>query len=259
MLESQHADGLPQLSLPRASTPVVVTSLLPALRLHPDQRFVEYLWNGLLAGFHVGFSQHCPLQALHRNHPSASQHPEVVWEHIRSELQRGSLVEPLYPSLAAQVHTSPIGLVPRSQSDRRRMIVDLSAPNGASVNDGIGADVCSMMYASVDNAVSITQHLGQGAQLVKMDLKDAYCIIPVHPQDHHLLGIQWNNQVLIDHSLPFELRSEPKVFTAFADLVAWAIHCRGCAGCCTTSMTSSCLKHRVPWRWRPQLQWPRMC
>ena len=79
----------------------------------------------------------------------------------------------------------------------------------------------------MDNAVSIIQHLGQGTQLVKMDLKDAYRIIPVHPQDHHLLGIQWDNQVFVDRSLPFGLRSAPKVFTAFADLVAWAIHCRG--------------------------------
>ena len=84
----------------------------------------------------------------------------------------------LLPSLAAQVHTSPIALVPKSQSERWRMIVDLSAPNGAS----------SLTYASVDNAVSIIQHLGQGTQLVKMDLKDAYRFIPVHPQDHHLLG-----------------------------------------------------------------------
>ena len=79
----------------------------------------------------------------------------------------------------------------------------------------------------MDNAVSIIQHLGQGTQLVKMDLKDAYHIIPVHPQDHHLLGIQWDNQVFVDHCLSFGLRSAPKVFTAFADLVAWAIHCQG--------------------------------
>ena len=110
--ESQQADGLATTVVPpRTPTPVVVTSLLPALRLHPDQRFVEYIWNRLLAGFHVGFSKRCPLQALHRNHPWATQHPEVVWEHIRSELQRGSLVGPLHPSLAAQVHTSPIGWI----------------------------------------------------------------------------------------------------------------------------------------------------
>ena len=97
------------------------------------------------------------------------------------------------------------------------MIVDLSARDGASVNDGISAEVCSLMYASVDNAVSIVQHLGQGTQLVKMDLKDAYHIIPVHSQNHHLLGIQWD---FLDHNLRFGLQSALKVFTAFADLVA---------------------------------------
>ena len=101
----------------------------------------EYILNRLLAGFRIGFSRHCPLQALHRNHPSASQHTEVVREYIKSELERGSLVGPL---LTAWVHTSPIGLVPKSQSDKWQMFVDFSAPDGASVNDGIGADVCSL-------------------------------------------------------------------------------------------------------------------
>ena len=68
--------------------------------------------------------------------------------------------------------------------------------------------------------MSIIQHLGKRTQLVKIDLKDVYCNIPVYPQDHHLLNIQWNNQVFVDHNLPFELRSVPMVFTAFADLVA---------------------------------------
>ena len=80
------------------------------------------LWSTYGVGFRVGFSRRCPWQALYHNHPLASQHPEVVWKHIRSDLQRGSLVGPLHMSLAAQVHTSPIGLVPKSQSDRWRWI-----------------------------------------------------------------------------------------------------------------------------------------
>ena len=67
------------------------------------------------------------------------------------------------------------------------MIVDPSAPNGASVNDGIGADVCSLTYASVDNAVSIIQHLGQGTQLVKMDFKDV-CFSGQCSLDHKAPG-----------------------------------------------------------------------
>ena len=102
--------------------------------------------------------------------------------------------------------------------------MDLSSPDGASVNDGIEPDFCSLMYASVDSTVTVIQKLGQGTRLVKMDLKDAYWVIPVHPDDHLLLG---DSQVFVDRSLPFGLRSAPKIFTASADMVAWVIHCQG--------------------------------
>ena len=33
--------------------------------------------------------------------------------------------------------------------------------------------------------------LGRGTQLVKLDIKDAYRILLIHPADYHLLGIKW--------------------------------------------------------------------
>ena len=35
--------------------------------------------------------------------------------------------------------------------------------------------------------------LEQGTQLVKLDIKDAYRMLPVHPADYHLLGIEWRS------------------------------------------------------------------
>ena len=100
------------------------------------------------------------------------------------------------------------------------MIVDLSSPSGQSVNDGV-------KYASVDQAVSIIQHLGRGTQLVKVDIKDAYRIIPVLPSEYHLLGISWEWETFIDRALPFGLRSAPKIFSAFADFLAWVLNHEG--------------------------------
>ena len=74
------------------------------------------------------------------------------------------------------------------------MIVDLSSPKSTSVNDRISAELCSMKYASLNDAVKLIRQLGQGAQLVKMDLKDAYRMIPVHPEDQHLLAISWEGR-----------------------------------------------------------------
>ena len=105
--------------------------------------------------------------------------------------------------------------------------MNLSSPEGYSVNDRICPYLTSVVYASVDNAVEIICRMGPGTELVKMDLKDAYRVIPVHPQDHHLLGTQWCGDTFVDRSLPFGLRSAPKIFTAFSDMVAWAIYYRG--------------------------------
>ncbi len=107
------------------------------------------------------------------------------------------------------------------------MIVDLSYQPGLSVNDGINREMCSLQYASVDQAVALVSQLGQGTQLAKLDLKDAYRIVPVHPQDHYLLGISWNGGSYVDRSLPFGLRSAPKIFTAVADMFAWVAHRNG--------------------------------
>ena len=95
------------------------------------------------------------------------------------------------------------------------------------MNDGIPSEPCSLKYASVDDAVSIVKALGKGSLLVKIDLKDAYCMISVHPDDYHLLGVTWAGQTYVERALSFGLRSAPTIFTAFADLIAWILHQHG--------------------------------
>ena len=150
---------------------------------------------------------------------------QSLYEHLASELRAGRLLGPLSPHLAPLVHTSPLGLVPRSnQPGRFRLIVDLSRPVHSSVNGGIPDDLCSVKYSSVDDAVAIIRSLGHDTELAKLDLKDAYRIIPVHPRDYYLLGISWQGRVYLDRALPFGFCSAPKVFTAVADVIAWVLH-----------------------------------
>ena len=47
--------------------------------------------------------------------------------------------------------------------------------------------------------------------------------MPVHPQDQHLLGCSWEDQIYLDTALPFGLRSTPKLISAVADTLAWAM------------------------------------
>ena len=188
---------------PKGPSPIRLPALIQFLRCHPDQAFATYIFEGLSQGFRIGFDRQCSLRNNNHNHSSTSQCPLAVTTRIASEVQRGCLVGPLPGDLVPFVHVNPIGLVPKPHSNTFRMIVDLSAPRGFSVNDGIREEICSLRYASVDQTVSLILRLGQGTMLVKLDLKDAYRIVPVHPLDHPLLGVSWEGSTYADRSIPF--------------------------------------------------------
>jgi hypothetical protein len=104
------------------------------------------------------------------------------------------------------VHVSRFGLVLKKTPGAWRLIVDFSSPEGFSVNDGIEDHLGTPQYMSVENALDIARQLGRGYLLVKMDIKKAYRMVPAHPDDRPLLGMQWEDQLYLDVALPFDLR-----------------------------------------------------
>lgn len=98
------------------------------------------------------------------------------------------------------------------QPGKWRLILDLSSPRSHGVNDGIDPQLCSLSYARLDDGVKRVLSLGAGALLAKLDIRSAYRMIPVHPDDRSLLGMRWQGTVCLDAALPFGLRSAPKIF-----------------------------------------------
>lgn len=74
-----------------------------------------------------------------------------------------------------------------------------------------------MSYVTVDQVVDELLRLGPGTLMGKVAIRQAYRIVPVHPDDRHLLAVQWEGQLFIDKILPFGLQSAPLIFTAVAD------------------------------------------
>lgn len=70
---------------------------------------------------------------------------------------------------------------------------------------------------SIDDVVAQILQGGKGSLLAKMDIKQAYRNVPVHPEDRCKLGMKWKEEILIDAALPFGLRSAPLIFSALAD------------------------------------------
>ena len=199
-----------------------------ALEDHPDRRYSDYITNGLAEGFRVGFDRRQQLRSATHNLPSVSEHDSVVSSYINTELSANRLLGPLPSRIARYTHRSRIGVVPkRHNTGKWRLITDLSFPPGFSVNDGISSALCSLSYISVDTAAAAITSLGQGTLLAKIDVQAAYRLIPVHPDDRPLLGIEWKGSVYCDAMLPFGLRSAAKIFSAVADALEWILRRRG--------------------------------
>ena len=126
------------------------------------------------------------------------------------------------------MHIIPFGVIPkRNKPGKWRLILDLSSPDNYSVNEGISKELCSLSYTSIDEIVKRIIQLGQGALLAKVNIKQAYRNVPVHPEDRLLLGMSWKQTVYVNMTLPFGLRSAPIIFSAVADGLQWIIEQEG--------------------------------
>ena len=229
LLRLEGATSPPGGDHPQLATPIhgflPLSAWQPVLDSHPDQQLAAFLRRGISNGFRIGWTPGSNLALPPPNLQSARANPEAVSALIAAESRAGRLAVAEVPD---RFRKNPIGAIPKSnQPGKFRLIVDLSAPRGASVNDGIDADLCSLEYASVAQAASLVKSLGRGALMAKVDLSSAYRRVPVHPDDQYLLGLEWQGVVYYDRALPFGLRSAPKIFTAVADALAWAMFARG--------------------------------
>ncbi len=209
-------------------TPLKLKAWQQELSGHPDKWFAEYICKGVQQGFRIGFHGNwTDLRSCRRNMVSAKDHPEVVQAYIAKEVQAGRL-EQVVTGDREKVHCSPFGVIPKKGGvNRWRLIVDLSSPEGRSVNDGISKELSSLSYVSVDDITSRILGEGRGTLLGKMDIQQAYRNIPVHPEDRPLLGMEWEGGVYMDTALPFGLRSAPLLFSAVGDALQWIMSYRG--------------------------------
>ena len=194
------------------------------LTCHPDQTFAAYILRGIEEGFRIGFNpQLTHLESARGNMASAVEQESVVDKYLHEELAANRIIQ-VQEAHAQLMHYSPFGVIPkRNRPNKWRLIVDLSSPSGHSVNDGISKELASLTYVSVDDIVVEVGHRGRGTLLAKMDIKQAYRNIPVHPDDRPLLAMQWQGRKFVDATLPFGLRSAPLIFTAVADALQWVM------------------------------------
>ena len=120
----------------------------------------------------------------------------------------------------------PISHSPHFTFTPFHLIMHLSAPQSNSVNSFIDKSAFSFTMISVDTIADHVRSHGTGALMCKVDLKQVFCLCPVHPDDRPLLGMLWRGKFYFDTVLPFGLRSAPYIFNRLADALQWVLQNR---------------------------------
>lgn len=81
-------------------------------------------------------------------------------------------------------------------------LIHLSYSKGASVNDAIATELCSVRFSSLDRALSIVRSCGPGTLLAKCDIQSVFCLLPVHHDDFNLLGFKFRGFCYVDKAMP---------------------------------------------------------
>ena len=184
-----------------------------------DQQLLQLL----RFSFSLDFNRNCPLENAIGNHASATQFPGDVDAYIEEESKYGALLGPFKENPIAHSHVSPFMTRNKPNSDRRRVIIDLSWPHGASVNSGIDKDTYldsafTLTFPTVDHITSELKRLGRGTLLYKIDVSRAFRHVRIDPGDYDLLGLHWRD-AYVHTCLPFGTRHGSQIFQRLSDAV----------------------------------------
>jgi hypothetical protein len=149
----------------------------------------EYLLSGFSNGFRIRF-QGPSLSVSYRNHSSATRNPQIVRDMLAAELTAQRIAGPFPQPPFDPFVISPLGLVPKKEHGRFRLIHDLSySPQGA-VNDFIDPQDAAVQYETLDRVIELIQHCGAGALIAKLDIESAFRIV-------HLLGFSFFRRIIL--------------------------------------------------------------
>ena len=203
-------------------TPIKISKLEFYLNGYPPA-LKCYLLDGFLRGFSLDYVGHHETSFCN-NLLSAIQNPSAVNEKLSKELKFGRIAGPFSEKPFSSLRLLPLGLIPKKAPGEFRLIHHLSFPYGTSVNSHIPTEASSVRYASIDDAIRIIRRTGRGCALEKTDVKNAFRLIPVNPNDYDLLGIFWQDHFYYDKCLPMGCSSSCKIFEAFSSALEWIAH-----------------------------------
>lgn len=186
-----------------------------------------HIVDGLTHGFNIGI-QHPPSHTLiFPNHASSKIDTDFINSYICAEEAAGRYSTSFLPheleALIGPFRTSPIGLVPKPNLSKLRMIQDLSYPRNnpttPSVNSLINSNDFPTSWGCFNSTSEMILKLPAGCTAATFDISSAYRLTPILPAQQNWACISWNDHVWVDRAVMFGMSSSAGVFGAVADML----------------------------------------
>ena len=211
--------------------PVQSNLNIASWRSHLSEYWDAQLLDLLEFGFPLDFQRDSILISTEKNHTSALQNLHHVQAYIEEELSFKAMLGP-FDHKPIPLHVSPLMVRDKQDSSKKRTIMDLSWPKGASVNAHIQKDVYLgtqyvLNYPSIDSITDSLCKLGPAAKIYKVDISRAFRQIKIDPLDIDLLGLTFQNQYFIDKSVPFGYRNGSQIFQRCTDAIRFTMQQHG--------------------------------
>ena len=144
-------------------------------------------------GFPLGVTGDVGSDVIPKNHKGARDFPDEMEKILHKEIMSGTAIGPFDTNPLRGAKFSPLNSVPKKEGKQRRLILDLSFPQGQSINDGIDKDlylgeIDKLVLPSVDLLADQVMKLGKGCKLFKIDLVRGYRQINLDPGCIHWVG-----------------------------------------------------------------------
>lgn len=161
------------------------------------------------------------------NSRAALLNPDTVEAKIQKELEMRRIAGPFKEPPFKNFKCSPLSIREKSTPGQYRLLHNLSYPyDDKLVNHNIPTEHSKVKYATLQDAISIIQHLSPGFYLAKSDIKSAFRIVPLHSSQYHLMGFKWNGLYYFDRCLAMGLSSSCQIFEAISSAIVYILRKR---------------------------------
>ena len=188
-----------------------------------DLALLEKVCTDLSIGADIGCKEPFRSPSVATNAPSAYENGPQVTDAICDWLAKGFAFGPI-PMSEVPARAKFSGLMTRPKPNGSvRIILNLSAPVGAAVNEGINSEDFPTSMSSTSKWLRVLHKAGRGGLMCKVDWADAYKHVAVSDADSHLQWFEWGGRAFRELCLVFGCASSAGIFDRLAKIVLFIV------------------------------------